>query len=277
MDQLGKSLPLLRRRAELEQALAACDGATVRLEQTHEALRDEILRLTEELEQKNRELAHKARLADVGRIVSHVTREVHNRLLPLNVCMNLLQGRLKTDPFSLDLIGKIQSDLAALEQRLKELLPLAPDGRPDLQAINLRQAVEDACEPFAPEFAARRIETIVDIPRNVTIRADLSLLRLAVRHLALNASDSMPHGGRLVFTSYRGPRGVELEIADSGAGLSDEARLRLFEPFFSTKRDGAGLGLAVVCRIAELHGGDVVATNCPEGGAAFTLRFPDRS
>jgi signal transduction histidine kinase len=87
----------------------------------------------------------------------------------------------------------------------------------------------------------------------------------------------MPQGGRLVVTSFIGPRGLELEVADSGSGLSDEARRRAFEPFFTTKSGAQGLGLAIVGRIAQVHGGDVTAANCPEGGAAFTLRFPPRA
>ena len=65
-----------------------------------------------------------------------------------------------------------------------------------------------------------------------------------------------------------------LIVQDDGAGMTDEARLRAFEPFFSTKSHGTGLGLAIVERIAEAHGGDCLAQNCPDGGAAFTLRIP---
>ncbi len=84
----------------------------------------------------------------------------------------------------------------------------------------------------------------------------------------------MPNGGELVITSYSGPHGFELEIADSGTGLTDQVRRRMLEPFFSTKQNAAGLGLAIVSRIAETHGGDLTACNCPEGSAAFTLRIP---
>ena len=84
----------------------------------------------------------------------------------------------------------------------------------------------------------------------------------------------MPEGGDLVITSYDGVRGFELEVADSGPGLSDEDKRRVFEPFYTTKQNGTGLGLAVVYHVAEAHGGTVTAANCPEGGAAFTIKFP---
>jgi signal transduction histidine kinase len=77
-----------------------------------------------------------------------------------------------------------------------------------------------------------------------------------------------------VITSVTTPWATELEVADSGAGLSDEARNRLFDPLFTTKESGTGLGLTIARQIVEAHGGDITAANCPEGGAAFTLRIP---
>ena len=84
----------LDRRAELEQVLAAWHGATLRLEQTHEALRTEVCRLTDELEVKNRELARKNRLADLGQMASHVAHEVRNNLVPVSLYLSLLRRRL---------------------------------------------------------------------------------------------------------------------------------------------------------------------------------------
>jgi len=114
------------------------------------------------------------------------------------------------------------------------------------------------------------------VPRQETVSADRDMLRRAVLNLVLNALDAMPDGGEVVITSYTGRGSFELEIADSGPGLSDEARNRAFEPFFTTKDGGIGLGLAIVFRTAEVHGGDVLAQNCPDGGAAFTIRIPQQ-
>jgi signal transduction histidine kinase len=87
----------------------------------------------------------------------------------------------------------------------------------------------------------------------------------------------MPQGGELTITSWQDRFAYELEVADSGPGFDSEQREKLFEPFFTTKDNGTGLGLAIVGRIAEVHGGEVRAVNCPQGGAAFTLRIPRRA
>jgi signal transduction histidine kinase len=121
------------------------------------------------------------------------------------------------------------------------------------------------------------VVTTLDIPAGLRVWADRDMLRRAILNLSLNALDAMPDGGDLVFTGFAGAQGFELEVADSGEGLSTEVQRRAFEPFFSTKSGGTGLGLAIVCRIAESHGGSVTAANCAEGGAAFTIRIPHRA
>jgi signal transduction histidine kinase len=267
----------LDRRAELEQVLAAWHGATLRLEQTHEALRTEVCRLTDELETKNRELARKNRLADLGQMASHVAHEVRNNLVPVTLYLSLLRRRLSDDSGSGDILDKIESGFLALDATVNDLLNFTSDRDPKLQWVNVRQVVDDVCASLAPQLSAQDIEIVTDVPRNLGVSADRNMLRCAILNLTLNALDAMPDGGRLVVTSFIGRNGLELEVADSGPGLSDEARRRAFEPFFTTKSGGTGLGLAIVYRIAEVHGGDVLATNCPEGGAAFTLRFPQRA
>ena len=93
----------------------------------------------------------------------------------------------------------------------------------------------------------------------------------------LNALDVMPEGGELVVTSWKGATYFELEVADSGPGIDEASNQKLFEPFFTTKSGGTGLGLAIVDRIVAAHDGDVTVGNCHEGGAAFTLRIPQRA
>jgi signal transduction histidine kinase len=160
---------------------------------------------------------------------------------------------------------------------LGDLMNLTSERDPKLQWVNVRGVIDEVYASLAPQLAAQEVETVTDVPRHLGILVDASLLRSAIVNLVLNALEAMPDGGRLVVTSYTGRGGLELEVADSGPGLSDDVRNHAFEPFFSTKNGGVGLGLAVVHRVAQMHGGSVVAMNCPEGGAAFTLRFPQRA
>ncbi len=260
--------------ADLEAVLTAWHAATVRLEQTHGTLREEVRRLTDELEVKNRELAQKNRLADLGHVASHVAHEVRNNLVPVTLYLSLLRRRISSDTASLDVLDKMAAGFAALDATVKDLLQFSSDRDPQLNTFFLRKLIEDVCASLAPQLAAQAIKHVIDVPVELTVTADQEMFRRAVLNLALNALDAMPDGGTLTVTSVSTPRGLELEVADSGSGLSDDAKARAFEPFFTTKCGGTGLGLAIVYRIAQVHGGDVMALNCPEGGAAFTLRIP---
>jgi signal transduction histidine kinase len=262
---------------DLEAVLAAWHTATLRLERTHETLCAEVARLNQELETKNRELARKNRLADLGQMASHVAHEVRNNLVPVSLYMSLLRRRLSDDSGSLDILAKIEAGFIALDTTVNDLLSFTAHRNPQWQTFLVGDLVEEICESLAPQLEAQRIDVDLDVPPNTLLTADREMFRRAVLNLVLNSIDAMPDGGELVITSYDGAKGFELEVADSGPGLSDEQKRRAFEPFYSTKQNGTGLGLAIVYHVAEAHGGTVTAMNCPEGGAAFTIRIPRRT
>jgi signal transduction histidine kinase len=140
--------------------------------------------------------------------------------------------------------------------------------------VDVEALLNEVFETFAPQLEAQGIATHIDADQHALIYADPDMLRRAIVNLVLNALDVMPGGGELVMTSCQTRRGLEIEVADSGPGITSGTLPRLFEPFFTTKGAGTGLGLAIVERIAAAHGGIVYAANCPEGGAAFTLCLP---
>ncbi len=258
----------------LEPVLAAWYEATVKLERTHRLLQAEVRRLSEELAAKNRQLQRKTRLEDLGRMASHVAHEVRNSLVPLTLYVSLLRRHTAQDAACQELLDKMQGALTGLDAMVQDLLHFAADRRPQCQPVEVAPVVRRLCEDLAPQFQAQGIDLVLDLPEGACVWADPDMFRRAVLNLLFNALDAMPDGGTVSVTAVETPHGLELEVADTGPGLSDEARRRAFEPFFSTKSNGTGLGLAIVAHILEQHHGSVLACNCPEGGAAFTLRFP---
>ncbi len=148
---------------------------------------------------------------------------------------------------------------------------------PRLAAVPTRHLIEELLAAHAARLGAQRISVTLDVPVDETIQADHDLLARALAQLVLNAAEAMPAGGDLIVTSYQGHGQYEIEVADSGPGLPDDARRHAFEPRYTTKPGSAGLGLALVERIARAHGGGVAVMNCPDGGAAFTLRLPSQT
>lgn len=272
------ALPLdgLRPSAELELVLNAWHAATERLQKTHEVLCGEVRRLTAELEIKNRELARKNRLADLGQMASHVAHEVRNGLSPITLYLSWLRRRLHDDMDGLRILDKLQAGCLEVQTTVSDMLSFAADREPNWRRFSLPELVEELNGTLAPQYAAHRIEVRVDVPP-LWIWADRDLLRRALINLLLNAVDVLPQGGGIWITSCDRPDGIEIEVADNGPGLTESATHQLFEPFYTTKSEGSGLGLAIVQRVVEAHGGEAFAKNCPEGGAAFTLRIPHRA
>jgi len=260
--------------ADLVAVLDAWQDATARLEQTHEALRMEVRRLTDELEIKNRELARKNRLADLGQLASHVAHEVRNALVPVTLYLSLLRRRLAQDAGSAEIVSKIVAGCTAVDATVNDLLHFAADRDPNVTNVEVGRLVAEVVSALSPQLSAHGIEVHNDISPTDTWQVDRDMLRRAVLNLILNAIDVMPEGGELTAAVRMTDAGLELEIADTGPGLAEEVRQRAFEPFFTTKSHGTGLGLAIVGRIAEVHGGRVTALNRPTGGAAFVIHLP---
>jgi signal transduction histidine kinase len=272
VDGLETALP--DASADLETVLSAWHAATIRLEKTHESLRSEVQRLTDELETKNRELARKNRLADLGQMASHVAHEVRNSLVPVTLYLSLLRRRIGADPGAGEIMEKIEAGFSALDVTVNDLLHFTSDRDPVLQQFSVKSLADEIRASLLPQLAAQSIETAINVSDQLWITADRHMLLRAVLNLVLNAVDAMPHGGRLEISAANGPGGVELSVSDTGCGMSDDNRQKAFEPFFTTKQGGTGLGLAIVLRIAEVHRGSVRADSRDCGGSTFTLYFP---
>jgi signal transduction histidine kinase len=143
-----------------------------------------------------------------------------------------------------------------------------------LRTFPLLGLVDELVASLALQLDAQAVRAVIEIREDQQITADREMIRRVLLNLMLNAVDAMPQGGTLAVRCNHGPQAVEIQVADTGAGLTDDALRRAFEPFFTTKPAGTGLGLAIVYRIAEVHGGAVTAANHPEGGAVFTVRLP---
>ena len=290
-DSESRAQPL--QDVNLEMVLRAWDDATSRLQSTHETLRAEVRRLTDELEAKNHELQRKKRLADLGEMASHVAHELRNGLVPLRLYLSLLGRRLGDRPDVADCFEKLAAGFGALEGTVNDLLQFGSSRSPHREWFSLEDVVQSIGADLAPQFRSQGIEWLLASTRGERttspradateqmawaskhpnhIFADRDMIRRAVLNLVLNAIDALPHGGRIEAAVVVNASHFEVTIHDTGAGIPEESIAAVFEPFFSTKRNGAGLGLAIVRRTMELHDGEALASNHVDGGAVFTIR-----
>lgn len=274
MSDLPNTMQARLTATEFDSIFDAWQSATDKLQQTHESLHQEVRRLTQELESKNQQLAKKNRLADLGQMAAHVAHEVRNSLVPLTLYLSLLRRQVCNNHEQIALLDQINSGLRDAQETVTDLLQFTSPKDVEYHTVKLDTMVQDICGALSPQLEAQCVNAQLDIPGNLTLRGNQGMLRRAILNLVLNAIDVMPLGGDIVVTACSHSHGIDIEVADSGPGIAEATRAQVFEPFFTTKQDGTGLGLAIVQRIAEAHGGDVDATNCPEGGAAFTISIP---
>ena len=180
------------RASDLEAVLDAWQNATQRLEQTHESLRAEVRRLTDELEIKNRELARKNRLADLGQIATHVAHEVRNSLVPVTLYLSLLRRRLTADAESIDVVDKINASFTAVRATVNDLLHFTAERDPQVRHVRVRQLIDEVHSSLAPQLMAQGIRSEIDVSPQHALSADPDMLRRAVLNLMLNAIDAMP-------------------------------------------------------------------------------------
>ncbi len=231
-------------------------------------------RLTNELETKNRELARKNRLADLGQMASHVAHEVRNGLAPVKLYLSLLRRCLVERDPELKILDKAERGMGALETTVTDLLHFTIDRDPNRCTFPARQLFSEIVDALNPQLVAQQIDVSIVADDRLRLHADIDMLRRAIFNLVLNALDALPSGGTLRLAASAHAGSTKLQVADSGPGIPTDVLSRVFEPFFTTKSHGTGLGLSIVYRIVEMHGGEVQVVNGPDGGAEFTICIP---
>src|SRR4029077_19740731 len=135
--------PAGRDELDLSTILKAWNEATERLQHTHQALQAEVLRLYDELDDKNRKLARKTRLADLGQMASHVAHEVRNSLVPMKLYLSLLSRRLSEDSGSQDIFEKVSAGFVALEATVSDLLNFSAERDPQRRPVDVEALLNE--------------------------------------------------------------------------------------------------------------------------------------
>jgi signal transduction histidine kinase len=237
---------------------------------------DELRRSHEELQVMQDELVKKQQLAAVGELAAAIAHEVRN---PLAVIVNALAGLRRPRVSSEDrstLLNIVDEETGRLNRLVTDLLRFA---RP----VNLNRSAVSLVELAGRSQAAGRSqhEIEVDIPDDPdlqTVWVDPGLFRVIFDNLVDNACQSMPNGGTVSIRARRDMLGtapaIRIEIRDTGRGMEAEVLQRATDPFFTTRPSGTGLGLPIVHRILEAHGGEMQIETEPGEGTTVTLRIP---
>lgn len=217
------------------------------------------------------------RLALIGTMSAKLAHEIRNPLSTVVINMHLLQ---KTMAAQLDADKKSLLDVMAVELRrvqgiVEDYLKFARLPRLRPAPLSLNTLIEQRVPLLQSSLGNSKVKLEIRLASDLPlIHADQEQLWQAMLNLARNAVEAMPDGGTLTIQTATDGGFVLLRVSDTGKGISEEARDRIFQPFFSTKSTGTGLGLALVQQIILEHGGDIECSSQPNRGSTFTLRLP---
>jgi len=231
------------------------------------------------LQAEKRELARRAnvaeKLAAVGTMTAGLSHEIRNPLNAASLQLAVLERRVRKLPRSdqvplLEPLELVRDEIARLEHLLQDFLQFARPRELDPLPLPLEPMIAAVTDLLAGDAERRGVrlerELASDLPR---ILGEDEKLRQVLMNLTLNALEATPAGGRVRITARTRQEEIWVAIEDSGTGIDPQIRQRIFEPFFSTKASGSGLGLPIVHAIVTQHGGAVGVDDSPLGGARF--------
>lgn len=228
------------------------------------------------IEDQTEILAQRALLGEVTAIFAH---EVRNPINNISTGVQLVSSRLGEDHKLHAALATVQKECIRLDQLMSDVLFFARPLELKIEPANLHEMLEKLIVRWRPRFERNNVTCHLDLqPNTPEALLDPRTFEQVVVNLITNALDVMPNGGALSFSlaaidTLQGEM-IELKVADTGPGMPPEVLARIFDPFYTTKKEGTGLGLAITKRILTAHKGAIMAETFPDAGTVFSVRVP---
>lgn len=215
------------------------------------------------------------RLAALGEMVAAVSHEIKNPLGIIRSTAELLGATPGANETQKRLSGVITEESTRLNRIVTEFLDFARPQVPNFEPCDLKEIIEKNLIFLGPELEKRRIELQHNLDgKSLALMADHGLLYRAFLNVLINASQAIDQAGRIEVKVLEEPGRYRVEIQDSGSGISEENMKRIFNPFFTTKEKGSGLGLSIVRKIVEAHRGSIRIESAEGKGTKVEISLP---
>jgi hypothetical protein len=235
------------------------------------------------LEETQRQLFQSEKLAALGKLSAGIAHEIRNPLTSIKILIHSLVDEQATETSREKDLAVIEAEIERVNKIIKQFLDFARPRPPSLEPMEVKAILEETLALLVYEMEAQKISLdrsyAPDIPR---VPMDREQMKQVFLNLMLNAIQAMERGGRLKVAIRRksAPSGdggrsmAEISVQDTGPGMEEDIRSKIFEPFFSTKEEGIGLGLPIAQRIVEEHGGQIQVESRAGEGTTFTVILP---
>jgi len=222
---------------------------------------------------------------DLGRLLGVIAHEIKNPLSTIKVNLRLIDEELQNGHVAEDMeqrlararkkLDVVEKEAGRLEQILDGFLRYADRTQPRLSPADLNSLVSDMCDFYLPQATSHSITMRQCFhPKPLICQLDAGMLKQAILNLFINAQQAIGAAGELMVRTVREGQSAQIQISDTGKGIPAERLTHIFEPYQSTRPNGAGLGLATVKKIIDAHNGTISVVSEPGKGTAFIISLP---
>ncbi len=231
-------------------------------------------KMMQDLAMSQANLTRAAKLAVVGEMAAAMSHEVRTPLGILRSSADLLLREPKLSKEGREVLGFIISETERLNKLVSSLIDAARPRLPVLTNLNLTEVVSNTIALLMSQAKVKNVSLIFNQKETVEILADRDQMTQVLMNLLINAIQILPNNGKIQVALQDTKGSVTLVVMDDGPGILAENQAQIFEPFFTQRAGGVGLGLAVVRQIVQAHKGDISYQTSPWGGAQFTITLP---
>ena len=237
-------------------------------------------RLYEDLKKQDAVMRRADRLASLGTLTAGLAHEIRNPLVAIKTLTQLLPERIDDAEFRRDFLAIASGEVDRISSLVNELLEFARPTEPHLQPENIREIMEGMILLISTEMKKKNVDIRTryegDLP---LVNADREQIKQVFLNILLNAIEATDEGGQVsvvirTFHKKQGPRFLQAEISDTGAGIREDHLDPIFTPFFTTKDKGSGLGLSISHQIVQEHGGTITVDSRLGKGSSFFVNLP---
>jgi len=239
-------------------------------------MEEKIQKTTADLRKTESQLIRSEKLAALGQLAAGIAHEIRNPLTSINILIHSLRERLPSGNSQQEDLKVVEEEIHRMNEIVDQFLRFAKPASPFLEKTDVLSIFEETLQLLRPQIEKQRIVVEREFQALPMILIDPEQMKQAMLNLLLNAIQAMPEGGQLTLKGQNSKEGqwIQLSIEDSGMGISPEDIDKLFDPFFSTKEGGIGLGLSITHRIIDQHHGKIEVENAPGKGTIFTVWLP---
>ena len=227
-----------------------------------------------EIMQLRSKVAQQDKFEALGRMLSGIAHEIRNPLMAIKTYLDLLPVKYDSPAFREKIVHQVPEEISRLNQLLSDLLDYSKSKQVQRQSFDLTELIHQITSLISPEFERRRIRLVLKLPEQAYVFADRAHFKQIFLNLLLNGLEAIDNDGQITVETLTAESIITVKVTDSGPGIPESELNEIFEPFYSTKEKGTGLGLTLVYQYVHENGGQIFVNSQVGSGTAFVMTFP---